>query len=170
MFEFRLHVLDVGGDLETLAVGRDILLQAGDFRLRIVDARIEIGQRGVELGLALLKDRLLQQLVAVAVGRAVVAMGVLGLEPRDQGLGTRLLLLILRQVGAGEGRIERGQHLALLHHVAHLDRDGPDDGLVERLHVERALGRDHLAVGRDDASSFVTEASASATTIIAMMT
>ncbi len=67
-------------------------------------------------------------------------VAILRLEPRHQRLSARLLLLQILEIGLGEGGVEGGERLALLHDVAGMGKDPGDDGAVERLDEQRALG------------------------------
>ena len=51
-------------------------------------------------------------------------------------------------VGLGEGRVERGQHLALLDDLAGLHVDALDDRGLQRLHHDVLLRIDQAAVAR----------------------
>ena len=133
-----------------LLVLADIVVRLGGDAAIGVQPRVEVRQALAVLRLALAIDGGLQRLVGiVGVARAVRTPGLLGLEPVHESLLAGDLVLQLLEVGGGEGGVEVGQHLPLLHHVAGVDVDAADHGLVERLDEEGAAGGQDAAAGGD---------------------
>jgi hypothetical protein len=97
-----------------------------------VDLRIETREGEAVLGLALLPDPTLQELVGIRRRKYVRLPGELRLEPSDGRLIGAQFLLELLQVRAREGGIEGCERLAFMHDIARLHQHLAHDARVER--------------------------------------
>ncbi len=156
--QLAAHSFDFLDDVELLGERGAIVLgrvQAGgeavDFLVESADSRGEL------IDILTVQSRL-QLLFGGCLGAGVEsAISQFRFDTLDLGMQAALLAGQVGHVGAGEGRVERGQHLALGHAVARIDPHFADDGAVEgREHHRRPLGRDdspsdHHQIDLDDA-------------------
>ncbi len=132
---------------QAVAIGGDIGAGAGEGRLQAVRLLLVIFQLEIELRLALAIDRGLQGHVRVEPGVGERAVLDLGLHARDLGLQGGHLGDQRAHISRGERRIETGQNLTGMDHVARVHVDRPHDGGLQRLDDDRGRARDDKAVG-----------------------
>ena len=124
----------------------------GDRRLVLPDLLVIGAHLRVELRLALRVVRALQRAVGgeprVGVDRVIERLlRQFGLGAGDLRVEVGELRLQGADIGAGEGRVERGEHLPFLDPLAFLDVEALDDRLVERLQYDGRIDADDLAIG-----------------------